>query len=82
MMLVIGVDFLAKLCTIFATARCDFFISFLCYSWFSGTMCLRRSFIMIFDLFSLLFLVLWDDRSAAEFHTDFRSLFFVVFGFL
>jgi len=37
---------------------------------------------MIFDLFSLLFLVLWDDRSAAEFHNDFKSLFFVILGFL
>jgi hypothetical protein len=37
---------------------------------------------MILDLFSLLFLVLCDDRESAEFHHDFRSLFFVIFGSL
>jgi hypothetical protein len=37
---------------------------------------------MIFDLFSLIFLVLCDDRESAEFHHDFRSLLFVIFGSL
>jgi hypothetical protein len=37
---------------------------------------------MILDLFSLLFLVLCDERESAEFHHDFRSLFFVIFGSL
>jgi hypothetical protein len=37
---------------------------------------------VIFDLFSLLFLVFCDDLSATEFHNDFLSLFFVILGFV